>query len=141
MAQTLDFSLLWVNGTSLDINEDVVRTQILAREVPGEVPGSAGSDVAPGVVVGGSHILILDSLPGFEVLSPFYLKASYELEEVAVRHGDTEVFGVGDDLSSAMEDFREAIIELYGRLDSERASLGVAMQGLLLLLDSKIRRI
>jgi hypothetical protein len=141
MTRTLDFSMLSINGSSLDVSEDVVRTQILARQTP-ELAGSAGSDgVSVDPVVGGSQIIIVDSLAGFEVLSPFYLEVCHQLEDVSVRHGDTEVFGVGDDLSEAVEDFRESIAELYTRLDSERASLGIAMQGVLHLLDSKIRRL
>ena len=90
---------------------------------------------------GGAHVLeVVDTLPGFIVDSPFYLEARSELEEVSVRHANTEVFGVGDHLSEALDDFRHAIVDLYVRLEAERDSLPPAMRTTLDLLDSKIHR-
>ena len=62
-----------------------------------------------------------------QVRRPFMLKVGRENEHVTVWNADIEEIGYGPDLSAAIGDFQQAVIELYMSLCSDQDRLGPDM--------------
>lgn len=74
------------------------------------------------------------------VLSPLRVEVHRDAEGVTVHDPESEVFGYGASEAEALEDFREAIGELFLTLDSDRNALGPALQDTLRILETRIRK-
>ncbi len=75
-----------------------------------------------------------------ELLAPLRVQVYVEPEGVTVLHPESEVFGFGNNEAEALNDFREALGELFLTLDTDRESLGPALREILQILEASIRK-